>query len=87
MSRPSKRKNQPELINSHGGHLPDYQTTRRRCVYCEMEGKENRTFVICLTCTIPLCLVKEKKLFPKASHLGVHIIRKLFPKASHLGVI
>ena len=65
MSRPSKRKNQPELINSHGGHLPDYQTTRRRCVYCEMEGKENRTFVICLTCTIPLCLVKEKNCFQK----------------------
>ena len=28
MSRPSKRKNQPESIDNHGGHLPDYQTMR-----------------------------------------------------------
>ena len=50
-----------------------------------MEGKENRTFVICLAYNIPLCLVKErgKKLFPKASHIGVHIICTLhiFAKA------
>ena len=25
MSRPSKKKNQPESIDNHGGHLPDYQ--------------------------------------------------------------
>ena len=30
----SKRKNQPESIDNHGGHLPDYQTTRKRCAYC-----------------------------------------------------
>ena len=28
MSRPSKKKNQPESIDNHGGHLPDYQTMR-----------------------------------------------------------
>ena len=28
MSRPSKRKDQPESIDNHGGHLPDYQTMR-----------------------------------------------------------
>ena len=61
MSRPSKRKNQPESIDNHGGHLPDYQTMRKRCA----EGKENRTFVICLTCNIPLCLVKERNCFQK----------------------
>ena len=61
MSRPSKRKNQPESIDNHGGHLPDYQTMRKRCA----EGKENRTFVICLTCSIPLCLVKERNCFQK----------------------
>ena len=65
MSRPSKRKNQPESIDNHGGHLPDYQTMRKRCVYCAMEGKENRTFVICLACNIPLCLVKERNCFQK----------------------
>ena len=61
--RPSKRKDQTELIDNHGGHLPDYQTMRKRCTYCAMESKENRTFVICLACNIPLCLVKERKCF------------------------
>ena len=48
ISWPSKRKNQPESIDNHVGHLPDYQMMQKRCVYCAMEGKENRTFVICL---------------------------------------
>ena len=61
--RPSKRKDQTESIDNHGGHLPDYQTMRKRCTYCAMESKENRTFVICLACNIPLCLVKERKCF------------------------
>ena len=65
MSRPSKRKNQPELIDNHGGHLPYYQTMRKRCSYCAMEGEENRTLVICLACNIPLCLVKERNCFQK----------------------
>ena len=29
MSRPSEIKNQPELIDDHGGHLPDYQMIRK----------------------------------------------------------
>ena len=65
ISRPSKRKNQPESIDNHGGHLPDYQTMQKRCAYCAMEGKENRAFVICLACNIPLCLVKERNCFQK----------------------
>ena len=65
MLRPSKRKNQPGLIDNHGGHLPDYQTKRKRCAYCVMEGKENRTFVISLACNIPLCLVKERNCVQK----------------------
>ena len=65
MSRPSKKKNKPESIDSHGGHLPDYQTMLKRCAYCAMEGKEKRTFVIYLTCNIPLCLVKERNFFLK----------------------
>ena len=40
MSRPCKRKNQPESIDNHGRHLPDYQTMRKRCAYCAMEGKK-----------------------------------------------
>ena len=65
MSRPSKRKNQPELIDNHGGHLPDYQTMQKRCAYCAMEAKENRTFVICLASNIPFCLVKERSCSQK----------------------
>ena len=41
ISRSSKRKNQPESIDNHGGHLSDYQRMRKRCVYCAMESKEN----------------------------------------------
>ena len=41
MSRPSKRNNQPESIDNHGGHLPDYQTMRKQYAYCAMESKEN----------------------------------------------
>ena len=29
MSRPSKKKNQPESINNQGVHLPDYQTMQK----------------------------------------------------------
>ena len=65
MSRPSKRKNRPESIDNHGGHLPDYQTMRKRCAYCAMEGKEDRTLVIFLACNIPFCLVKERNCFQK----------------------
>ena len=65
MSRQFKRKNQPESIYKHGGHLSDYQTMQKRCVYYAMEGKENRTFVIRLSCKIPLCLVKERNCFQK----------------------
>ena len=65
MSRPSKRKNQPELIDNHVGHLPNYQTTRKRCTHCAMEGKENRTFVFSLAFNIPLCLVKKRNYFQK----------------------
>ena len=53
MLRPSKRKNQTDSIdNSHEGDLPDYQKMQKRWVHCSMEGKENRTFAICLACNI-----------------------------------
>ena len=29
MLRQPKKKNQPESIDNHGGHLPDYQTMRK----------------------------------------------------------
>ena len=63
MLRPYKKKQHSELINNHGGHLPDYKTMQRRCACCAMEGKENRTFVICFTSNIPLYLIKGKNCF------------------------
>ena len=60
MSRPSKKKNQPESTDNHGVHLPDYQRIRK----CAMEGKYGH-IVICLACNIPLCLVKERICFQK----------------------
>ena len=54
ISRPSKKKNQPESIDNHGGHLPDYQTMQKRGANCAMAVKENRTFIIVLACNIPL---------------------------------
>ena len=67
MSRPCKRKNQPESIDNNGWHLPDYQTMQKWCAYCAMESKENRTFVICLACNITLCLVKDRNCIEKKS--------------------
>ena len=64
MSTQAKRKNQPESIDNHEGHLPDYETMRKRCAYCALGGKENRTFAVCLSSNIPLCLVKERIYFP-----------------------
>ena len=61
----SKRKNQPGSADNHGWHLPYYQTMRKRCVYCAVEGKESRIFVICLGCNIPLCLLKKRNCFQK----------------------
>ena len=63
ISRPSKSKKHPELINNDGGHLSDYQTMRKRCAYCALEGKENRPFVICLACNVP----ERKRTISKSS--------------------
>ena len=65
MARPSNRKKQPEWIDNHGGHLPDYKTMLKRCVDCAIEGKEKRIFVICLAFNILFYLVKERNCFQK----------------------
>ena len=69
MSRPANRKNQPKLIDNDGGRLPNYQTMRKRCMYCVMKGKENRIFVICLACYVALCLVMERNCFKKEEYI------------------
>ena len=65
LSRPSKRKSTSVASNDYGGHLPEFQPTRKRCTFCSKEGRENRTFVVCLACDIPLSLVKDRNCFSK----------------------
>ena len=65
LSRQGRRKSTSVASNDHGGHLPEFPPTQKRCTYCSKEGKENRTFVICLACDIPLCLVKDRNCFSK----------------------
>ena len=40
LSRPSKRKRSSVASNDHGGHLPEFQPTRKRCTHCSKEGKK-----------------------------------------------
>ena len=84
MSRPSKRKNQPESIDNHVGHLSDYQMMRKQCADCAMEGKKNRTFFICFCLYRFIMLSKVKRLLSKASQLGVHITYTLYNFAKML---
>ena len=74
-SRLSTMKNQPESIDNHGGHLPDYQTMRKRCAYClwRVKKTEHSPSVWLVTFQHSITLRKEKKLFPRVSHLGVHV--------------
>ena len=65
LSKPSKRKSTSFASNDHGDHLPEFQAIRKRRTYCSKEGKENRTFVVCLACDISLCLVKDRNCFSK----------------------
>ena len=56
ISRPSKRSKDeiPMVID----HRPQFAATRARCAYCSLIKLENRTFVRCMKCNIPLCLQK-----------------------------
>ena len=74
ISRPSKRKNNPELIDNDGGHLPNYQTMRKRCTYCALGGKENRPFVICLACNIPERKITISKSITFRSTYNIYFI-------------
>ena len=56
LSRLSKRNSTSVASNDHGGHLPGFHPTRKRYAYGSKDGKENRSFVVCLDCNIPLCL-------------------------------
>ena len=66
----SKRKYQYQFKPNHLPlHLPEFQSSRKRCEYCYKEGFERKTFVKCTECRVFLCLVKKKKLFHETSFL------------------
>ena len=61
----SKRKYQYQFEPNHLPlHLPEFQSSRKRCKYC-YKGFERKTFVICIKCSVFLCLVKERNCFMK----------------------
>ena len=65
-SLPTKRKstNQASPANTPD-RLAQYQVPRQRCIYCKTDSKYIKTFVICSTCGVYLCLVKERNYFWK----------------------
>ena len=62
----SKRKYQYQFEPNHLPlHLPEFQSSRKRCKNCYKEGFERKTFVKCTECRVFLCLVKERNCFMK----------------------
>ena len=62
-NRPTKRRLTQVVTNESQSHFSEYQQTCQRCAYCSIGGIENRTFVMCIICDIPLCLQKEGNCF------------------------
>ena len=62
-SRPTKRRLTQVVTNESQSYFSEYQQTRQRGAYCSIGGIENRTFVMCIICDIPLCLQKEGNCF------------------------
>ena len=62
-SRPIKRKIESSSSNCYGSHPPESQQTRKRCSFYTSNGKENRIYVACMTCEVPLFLVKDRNCF------------------------
>ena len=44
-------------------HLLQFAATHARCAYCSLIKIENRTFIRCMKCHIPVCLQKERNCF------------------------
>ena len=57
LSQPYKRKIQCSFSNCDGSRLPEFQHTKNRCIYCASNGKENKTYITCMTWEVPVCLV------------------------------
>ena len=63
--RASKRTTVAKPFPIPPSHLPLFLETRRRCVVCSEEGKENRTFTACSLCNLALCIQKDRNCFLK----------------------
>ena len=53
-SRPTKRPIGESFGNAN--HLARYATSRACCALCARQNIENRTYVSCVSCNVPLCL-------------------------------
>ena len=60
-SRPSKRSRKSLQGPDPPSHMTIFLESPRRCTMCSINGLENRTFVLCSTCDVSLCLLKGKK--------------------------
>lgn len=45
-----------KVISTVIEHQPIRQETKRRCTFCATKKKQGRTFYVCSTCNIPLCV-------------------------------
>ena len=62
----SNKKYQYQFESNHLPlHLPEFQSSRKRCEYCYKAGFERKTFVKCMECRVFLCLAKKRNCFMK----------------------
>lgn len=55
--RKLKRGPPPKKLKLTASHLPINKGTRRRCTYCSQKKKlQARTYYVCTSCDIPLCI-------------------------------
>ena len=61
LSRPSKRSRGPsfDIVD----HLLDFAPSRVRCAFSSSKNVKSRTYVLCITCNIALCLQKDRNCF------------------------
>ena len=75
---PTKRKstNQTSPANTPD-YFPEYQFSGQRCMYCETDCKDIKTFVKCSTCDVYLRVVTEKILLLEVPYSCVKEISSL----------
>ena len=61
-SKATKRKFTSIPSSGEIAHLPTFGD-RKRCARCAKAKQDRKTFVSCVTCSVPLCLLKERNCF------------------------